>query len=724
MSYSNGLLQSNTNNIAGIKGKDGKDGVGFKLTPSGDYDMNGKAMYNIKTQADVPDDSDFESIKRDYESGVNKEYLINHFLKRDKTGVYYDLRGLSIQNSEIYDPSSWSDKTITNKQYVDLKDNEIKATAKAYTDSTFHLSNTLNKDYIDTEIHRVTSLTDVKLADKIDMKTTTPQAIKSRLQVPYYSASSTSDNDVPNIKYLSEKYLSLEAGGELQNSILFNSFLPDTRRQIYYLADPKFLHSATNKIYVDSRDNLKADIDKVMLLDGSNSMGSDFDMGGHKITNIQDPSADSDAVTKKFMIENTIQSHVSSIGHENVFDKVMTDHTYQLTDENDIELGALVTYQNSLHKANKKAISIKLLLDGQKGYYSSRLGINMYTYNNDYYTMIIEIFYPNEIDKNTVDIDVVSVYEIINKITTRVDDDHCRTVVQFHNNQQHGNNYLYQDIVMKMKPKQTYVPKLQCHLIIYGIKSYQSNVDSSVYDALWYIDNNEKLAFNTPITLQNQSISGVKDAKNDDDGVNYKQLNTLEATLLGKLGALQPKSYYNTIFEYFFDLLDPSKFIMSDSFGAVVSGLFGNLVFNPTKLLSDFDPKKGFITNFEINFNENVTGSDEWTMYIAFKYDYKTGDNKRIKINFENGSSFDFPWVKLESGKLFLDYDLDVYSKQIRDAYIGEYLNLCFVKIGNQFRIAVCNNAMSIDQTFSGFNIKHRHRNELFRNLDKDSYRF
>ena len=214
-------------------------------------------------------------------------------------------------------------------------------------------------------------------------------------------------------------------------------------------------------------------------------------------------------------------------------------------------------------------------------------------------------------DKNTVDISVVAVYENINKVTTRVDDDHCRTLVQFHKNQQHGNNYLYQDIVMKMKPKQPYVPKLQCHLIIYGIKSYQSNVDSSVYDALWYIDNNEKLAFNTPITLQNQSISGVKDAKNDDDAVNYKQLNTLEATLLSKLGALQPKSYYNTIFEYFFDLLDPSKFIMSDSFGAVVSGLFGNLIFQTTKLLKEFKPRDGFTGVFIVNFNENVTESDD-----------------------------------------------------------------------------------------------------------------
>ena len=57
MSYSNGLLQLNTNNIAGIKGKDGKDGVGYKLTSSGDYNLENKIIYNLKTQDDVPDDT-------------------------------------------------------------------------------------------------------------------------------------------------------------------------------------------------------------------------------------------------------------------------------------------------------------------------------------------------------------------------------------------------------------------------------------------------------------------------------------------------------------------------------------------------------------------------------------------------------------------------------------------------------------------------------------------
>ena len=666
----------NTNNIAGIRGK---NGVGFKLTPSGDYDMNGKAMYNIKTQADVPDDSDFESIKRDYESGVNKEYLINHFLKRDKTGVYYDLRGLSIQNSEDFDQNSSNNKTLINKGYVD---------------NSIHLANTMNRDHIET----VKAEVDLKLANKADLTTNNEQTFKSIINVPDFDDGYSNMSNVMNKGYIDSHDLKKVDKTDvlLRNGVNKMSAPLDMNNQyINNLSTPSTHLQGANKAYVD--------LTALSVL-GDNKMLSNLDMNKNTITNLQDPSVDSDAVTKKFMIENTTQSHVSSIGQDNVFDKVMTDHTYQLTDENDIELGALVTYQNSLHKVNKKAISIKLLLDGQKGYYSSRLGINMYNYDIDFYTMIIEIFFPSEIDKNTVDISVVAVYETINKVTTRVSDDHCRSLVQVHKTQQHGNNYLYVDIIMKMKSKHPYIPKLQCYLIIYGIKSYQSNVDSSVYDALWYIDNSEKLAFNTPITLQNQSISGVKDAKNDDDGVNYKQLNTVEATLLGKLGALQPKSYYNEVFSHFYDLMDASKFIMSDSFGAVVNGLNGNFVFNPTKLLADFEPNKGFMGGFEINLN-NVTESNDWTIYMAFKNDYKPGDNKRIKISFVNGSSFDFPWIKVENNKLYLDYDLDVSYKQIRADYIGKYMNLWYTKIGNQFRIGICNNSISIDKIFSGYTL-------------------
>ena len=227
-------------------GKQGPPGIGFKQTSSGDYDIDNKIMYHIKTQDDVLDDSDYNSIKNDYGSAVNKEYLKNNFLKRDnKTKTFFYLRGYSIQNSEVYDSNSWNDKTITNKQYVDLRDNlkadktelNKKVDLSINDEQTFksiinvpdfdpgysNMSNVMNKKYID---------------QKLDMKTTVLQKIKSRLQIPDFDGSSTNQNDVPNLKYLSLKYLNKEAGGQLQNSILFNSFHTDEKKQIYYLGKP------------------------------------------------------------------------------------------------------------------------------------------------------------------------------------------------------------------------------------------------------------------------------------------------------------------------------------------------------------------------------------------------------------------------------------------------------------------------------------------------------
>ena len=654
-----------------------KPAIGFKLMDDGNYDMDGKILFNARTNVDANEHDAYDTIKKDYQSVPNKEYLNNHFLKRDKTGVFYDLRGLSIQNSEDFDPSTWDLKTLINKGYVD---------------SSIHLANTMNRDHIET----VKAEVDLKLANKADLTTNNEQTFNCIINVPDFDGGYSNMSNVMNKKYIDAQDLKKADKTEvlLRNGVNKMSAPLDMNNQyINNISSPSTKLQGANKAYVD--------LTALSVL-GENKMLSNLDMNFNKITNIQDPSADSDAVTKKFMIENTTQSHVSSIGQENVFDKVMTDHTYQLSEENDIELGALVTYNDSLHKINKKAIDMQLIIDSQKKFYSSRLGINMYNYDIDFYTMIIEILFPSEIDKNTVDISVVAVYETINKVTTRVSDDHCRTLVQVHKTQQHGNNYLYVDIVMKMKSKHPYIPKLQCYLIIYGIRSYQSNVDTAIYDALWYIDNNEKLAFNAPITLQNQSISGVKDAKNDDDGVNYKQLNTLEATLLGKLGALQPKSYYNTIFEYFFDLLDPTEYTMSDSFGAVLSGLGSNLVFQTTKLLTEFNPRDGFTGVFIVNLNENVTESDDWTIYMTYKYDYMPSNNKRIKIELVNGSSFHYPWLKVENDNLSLEYDLNNYREQIRAGYIGKYMNLWYTKIQDQFRIGLCNNAMSVNQVISG----------------------
>ena len=477
--------------------------------------------------------------------------------------------------------------------------------------------------------------------------------------------------------------------------------------------DPGYsnMSNVMNKKYIDIQDLKKADKTDVLLRNGDNKMLSNLDMNKNKIINCSDPTSDNDVVTKKYMESHVSTSHIQSSNRNNVFKYIMDDPAGELTEEDDIKLGNIITYQASPHQINKNVVDMKLLLDQLgKGYYSCRVGVNLFTLANSNYTLCFELLWSDgNIDPGTVYINGVSSIETIHNTAKKIFESqkYARLICQFDKSQNIGNNYLMIDIVMKMKSGALYTPNLQTYVVIYGVTGYQSDVQPNVYDLLYYVDNG-KVVFNEEIDMNTHAIKGILEGTNDDQAVNYKQLNSfndnLKTYLENKIKLLQPKSYYNTIFEYFYDLTEPSKFTMSDSFGAVVSGLNGNLVFNPTKLLADFEPNKGFMGGFGINFN-NMTGANNWTIYMAFKNDYKSGDNKRIKINFVNGSSFDFPWLKVENNKLYLDYDLDVSYKQIRADYIGKYMNLWYTKIGNQFRIGICNNSISIDKIFSGYTL-------------------
>ena len=297
------------------------------------------------------------------------------------------------------------------------------------------------------------------------------------------------------------------------------------------------------------------------------------------------------------------------------------------------------------------------MLDKSKGYYSSRIGFNLYKLTNNSYTVCIEIIWENDdIDTSSIDLRAISSIETIHNQKPRIynTEKYARLICNFTKTQNIGNNYLYEDIVIKNKPGIVYIDKLSVYFIVYGVEGLHTDVYSTVYDNIFDIS-----IFGN-MDMKNLKIVNLGNAESDGDAVNLKQMNdkiiadlnvaqtTILNTIDNKIKLLQPKSYYNEVFSHFYDLTDASKFIMSDTYGAVVSGLNGNLVFNPTKLLADFDPKKGFMSGFQINLNENVTESDDWTIYMTFKYDYKLGDNKRIKIEFIDGSSFDFPWVKVE----------------------------------------------------------------------------
>ena len=398
---------SQTPDVVGQQGPPGPKGVGFKMTTHGNYDMDNKILFNVKTQNDVPDDSDYNTIKKDYESVVNKEYLKNNFLKRDsKTQTFFDLKGYSIQNSEVYDPNSWNNKTITNKQYVDMKDDlkadktELNKKADLSTNDEQTFKSIINVPDFDPGYSNMTNVMNKRYIDqKLDMKTIVLQTLKSRVQVPNFDASASNESDLVNIKYLRLKYLNKEDGGQLQNSILFNSFHSDQKRQIFYLGSPLYPSSAVPRSFLenalkskaDKNDvtnalKSKADKNDVILLDDSKLMQADLKMGNHKITQLKNPTDDQDVVNKKY-VDSQISKTIGTANDENAFRYIMEYHNSQLTEENDVELGDIKKYNLSPHQINKNTINMNLLLDTSKGYYSSRIGVNLYPLSNDDYPL-------------------------------------------------------------------------------------------------------------------------------------------------------------------------------------------------------------------------------------------------------------------------------------------------------------------------------------------------
>lgn len=263
-------------------------------------------------------------------------------------------------------------------------------------------------------------------------------------------------------------------------------------------------------------------------MDRSKSMTGDINLANsHKIINSANPSSDTDLVTKKYMETHVSQSHVTSSDRSNAFQYVMNNPSH-LIEEDDIEFGNLVTFQSSPHSINKKAIDTKLIFDVNHGYYSSRLSINLYVLPNGSYTMAFELIWStDDVDRDNVSLNGISAVETVHDLSNKTFDNYSRLILQFTKSTDTSPNHLYIDIVIKINAGKLYPQKLQTYLVCYGVKGLQSDIPSSVYDALWGVDNGV-VTFNETINIGNNKITGVADGTEDNDVVNKSQLDILK----------------------------------------------------------------------------------------------------------------------------------------------------------------------------------------------------
>ena len=584
MSYSNGLLSDQSYQTANKYVQRGLPGVGFKLTDTGDYDMQNKKLVNVdegKNNQDV----------------VNKHQLdVGLQTKPNKTdvllldGTTHMVGDLDLRGNKIILPGEiqMDQKLITN---LDTDENQDLSAVNMIT-----LKNKVepkaDKNYVDFEITKQNALinnTFVKKTgdqmngdlilphDSYPVDGNTNKAISYETQREIFLsrresfpmqayinmnnnfiqniATPTSSHQVTNKGYCDYNFLNRQKGGVIMGSLSMNrndlTGIPDT---------PKFGYSAVNKNYVDAK---IPSVDSTQFVKkAGDQMNGDLDMGSHFVKNVginlsddttvvprsyvdsfansaihnpleidlyasnfqikqlKIPTDVQDPINKKYFDEELLKSHLLPSHIENAF-KYLLDQD-ESSSERNIIVNGIQDYNGSPHK-NKKAYDIDLIYTSGTQNYDSKIGINLYPLPVGKFTIIMEYYFPEDINISLL---AEATTAIINKQTITNFPSYKKQLVQINQQTKDTPDYLF----FTIRGSGTTATNPEGYLVFYGVKEWVDTVPSEIYDhvletGMFEYDNGNMKIFRD-IDLNNNKIinsSGI-------DMNNHKIENLSDAT--------------------------------------------------------------------------------------------------------------------------------------------------------------------------------------------------
>ena len=181
--------------------------------------------------------------------------------------------------------------------------------------------------------------------------------------------------------------------------------------------------------------------------------------------------------------------------------------------EDNIKVTGIVNFSGSPHNVNKKAYSFEMG-KGVQSEYSSRLGSNMLKLPEGEYTLAIEFFPPST---TNLSVNVVSPSLNIGQQSTKLFVNYSRSIVHLDKwSITPGNACQCRCIWEGTASSPT---RGIGHMIVYGIKGSQNDVDSSVYDTAYVIENG-KMVMQTDLSMNGHllrnsvhHINGFLDSK-------------------------------------------------------------------------------------------------------------------------------------------------------------------------------------------------------------------
>ena len=451
MSFYNGVL--NYKHSTAVRGVRGLPGIGFKLDVNNDYDMQNKKLANVKqgtNNNDVVTKSQLDSEIAKIPSADTTQFV-------KKTGA--TMNGDLILQPQPYPIHGNTNKAISynTARNIFLSKKEGGSMLQSLDMNNHFITNIkdpvnsdhgVNKKYVDNQL--------VKKLDKdttIDMK----------------------DNAITNVKF------------------------PVNQKDV---ATVEYI---TQRITNSQKNYLK--------LDGTTSMSGNLNLNNNKIINLQTDSKNSKSAVNVNFVENEIttlrnlvtqkiyESQITSSGKKDVF-RYLMENDDESSSELNIQVLGIVDFSNSPHQINKKAYQLKLLFQkSSPNQYQSRLGFNLFKLPVGYYTLVVEWF-PPEMSELTVAVQGTTIS--ISNYTTKTFENYTKTVINFHRWGSSPPQFIYLDLHGTV----TFPSLLTIgHLIVYGVKETISNVDPSVYDTAFVIENG-KMVMETDLSLNGHNLSG------------------------------------------------------------------------------------------------------------------------------------------------------------------------------------------------------------------------
>ena len=455
MSYTNGILNHDDSQGLGKIGSRGLPGIGFKLDANNDYDMQNKKLVNVKqgtNNNDVVTKSQLDSEIAKIPSVDTSKFML-------KTG-----------------------DTMTGSLVVP-KDN-------------YPVQGNLNK-VISYETQREIFLSKEEgglMKQSINMNNNFITNVKDPVN---------SDHCV-NKKYVEnqlEKKLDKGSDIDMKNNSIINLDLPSNQR------DAACVEFVNNRI-----DDMTQK--KFLKVDGTNNMTGNLNLNNNKIINLQTDYRDSKSAVNVDFVQEEIkdlrnlvtqkirESQINNSGQKRDAFRYLMEDTDESSSENNIEVLGIVDFPNSPHQINKKAYQLKLLFEKSSPFqYRSRLGFNLYKLPVGYYTVVVEWFPP---EMNEISVTAQGTTISISDETTKTFEKYTKTVIHFHRWGSSPPQFIYLDLHGTVSKQSLLTIG---HLIVYGVKETISNVDPSVYDTAFVIENG-KMVMETDLSLNGHRLRG------------------------------------------------------------------------------------------------------------------------------------------------------------------------------------------------------------------------